>query len=273
MLIVMEQERLNIKEAIIDIISNRRKCDYTVEYSNNAKQSHMNTNKILTAEEHSKMSEIDFKKYFISKESLINWYFSYLSNIEKIDIISLIGREIKVGEIQRILSIGAGPSVIEYGIKKIFGDRIELICVDYDSYIIKNVKRLFPDILADQFDFTQDSINEIIKRYSPDTILMVGSGCSMDNHQLQKFLKEIRSENVKRIYCFEAAIVSKITIGKICLNRIVHLFKEKTYNFNHSFHAYYRTKKETLKIFYNSGWKIKEVRKLDSYPNTFILYK
>lgn len=271
----MKTGKVQIREAIIDIIKNRRKCDYTIEYSNDAKRSHKNSNEILSAEEHSKMSEIDFKNYFSSKESLIKWYFSYLSNIDKLDIISLVGQEIKMGgyERQRILSIGAGPSVIEYGIKRIFHDKVEIVCVDYDAFIMENVARLFSDIKVDRFDFTQDSVKDLIQKYLPDIILMIGSGCSMDNRQLRDFLKEIRLTDVKRVYCFEAAIISKVTIGKMCLKRLSRLMKEKTYHFNHSFHAYYRTKRETLTLFRNSGWKIQEVRKLNSYPNTFILYK
>lgn len=257
----------------LDIYKNRRKCDYTVEYSDKAKASHENTGKILSSEEHSKMSEIDFKDCFSSRENLITWYFSYLSNIDKIDIIPEIGRRIKTGEIKKILSIGAGPSAIEYAIKKVFGRKIDITVTDYDKFIMENVKRLFPELNTAEFDFTKDDVTQMIEEYSPDTVMMIGSGCSMNDREFYSFLKEINGTGVERIYCFEAAVITKMVIAKICIKKGLDFLSKHSYDFNHSFHAYYRTKGETVRIYKKAGWKIKEIHHLVSYPVAFELIR
>lgn len=265
--------RIKYISEISDIIKERRKCDYTVEYSEQAKTSHDDTGKLLTAEEHSKMSEIDFSNHFQDRDALIKWYFSYLSNIDKLDIVTLMGHEINNGGISRILSIGAGPSVIENCLKEIYSEKLEILCTDYDRYIITGIKDIFPNIQAKEFDFIKDDICSLIKEFDPDTVIMIGSGCSMDEKELEAFLSKIQKTDVKRVYCFEAAIVSNLTIFKICLRKIIMLFKGRYIRGVHSFHAYYRTYKETVKIYKRAGYKYEKIRGLSSYPNAFKLYK
>lgn len=57
---------------IRDSIDKSNMCSYTIEYSDKTKEKMGKESRLLSAEEHSEMSEIDFKEYF-----------NYLSNSKK----------------------------------------------------------------------------------------------------------------------------------------------------------------------------------------------
>ena len=54
--------------------------DFTTDYSEEAKSSIKPSSKLLSSEEHSKLSLEDLKNVLVDRESTIRWYFSYLSN-------------------------------------------------------------------------------------------------------------------------------------------------------------------------------------------------
>lgn len=94
-------------------IKNSRMIGYTIEYSEEAELLNGGRGRMLTSQEHSRMSEMDFKNYFVSDQTLIKWYFSYLENINHLSVVSTVGVLIKEGKARNILSLGCGPAVNE----------------------------------------------------------------------------------------------------------------------------------------------------------------
>lgn len=70
---------------------------YSNEYSEKAKSLPHYFGRVLTAEEHSKMSEMDFDVYFQNEQALFKWYFSYLENEKKLWIASVVASLIRGG--------------------------------------------------------------------------------------------------------------------------------------------------------------------------------
>lgn len=255
---------------IVEAFESFRKCDYGVEYSDKAKRSHLETGTLLTADEHSKMSEIDFKDHFSSRERLIQWYFSYLSNMNKISILTEVGNYLKTQGESKVISFGSGPSVLEYFLKLMLGDKVKLLCTDYDSFIIDNAKRIFPEMEFAVFDFYAEEY-EVLARFGADTALLLGSACSMDNARYIQFLKKLKSLGIRRVFCFEAATYGLVQwIYAIARNMVKQLLKGEEKGI-HSFHAYRRAAYEAERIFSEAGFKYDRL-KGHAYTYAYFLY-
>lgn len=177
--------------------------------------------------------------------------------------------------------------MIELLIKRMYQDDVDIIVTDYDSYIVDRVKNIFTEIKVENFDFYKDDPRDIILKYKIDTVLMIGSACSMDNNTYLGFLKFIRNSRVKNILTFEAGIVNdifrfKYPLGIILKSAYLFFFKRdefdkraKDLEENTTYHAFIRTKRQLKKIYKASGFKEeyignKNIRFL-SYTNAYLL--
>ncbi len=255
-------------------IASNKLCNYSVEYSEKAKKLEHNRKGLLSSEEHSKMSEIDFVEHFSSVENLLKWYFGYLNNINKLEPVSVIGTAIRdsitgVGggrSVRKILSFGAEPSVLEFLLKCFFQEEVDIVVTDYDQFIIEQVSKLFPDLHAEKFDFYNDDPKDLVRRYHIDTVVMFGSACSMDSTTYKHFLKKLSECGVKTIFTFEAAILPawryhlqplEILVRLICLYLFHHeKYEKRKKDFDNmaSFHAYKRSFGSLKKIYRKAGW-------------------
>ncbi len=256
------------------LIASNKLCNYSVEYSEKAKKLEHNRKGLLSSKEHSKMSETDFAEHFSSVENLLKWYFSYLNNINKLEPVSVIGTEIRdsiaaMGEgrsVKSILSFGAGPSVLEFLLKRFFQEEVNIVVTDYDQFIMEQVSELFPELHAVKFDFYNDDPRELVEQYHVDTVIMFGSACSMDDATYKLFLKKLSKYGVKTVFTFEAAILPAwryyfqpfIMIARLlCLYLFQHdeyEKRKKDFDSMVSFHAYKRTCINLKRIYKKSGW-------------------
>lgn len=248
----------------------RRLCFYTSEYSDRAKSQCRHSEKLLTAEEHSKMSEVDFACHFESIDKLVKWYFGYLSNITKLGVISCIGEFIKQGDSKNIISYGAGPSVLEYFLKMIFQEDIHIVVTDYDEFMVDGARKLFNNMNAERFDFYNDDPEQLISKYKIDTAIMIGSACSMDDEMYIHFLRRLAKCNIRTIFTFEAGVYNNsvkrirsdvmklLYLLKLCFLYIFHRSayesrKERFITDSQCFHAYSRSINELEKIYAGGG--------------------
>lgn len=253
-------------------LKNSRLCAYGIEYSIEAKELEHNREGLLTSEEHSKMSELDFSDHFSDIGTLKQWYFSYLNNVNKLEALSVVGEAIRGGHCKNIVSFGSGPSVLELYLKDMFQKKIKVVVTDYDKFIMSRVQTLMPEITALTFDFYTDDPAKIIEDSTADTVILFGSACSMDEETYIKFLGRIAETGVKNIFTFEAAIGSclKYYLYPFCLVLkilFLYLFKRKKYEerkkrFENqsSFHAYKRTRNKLKRIYKLAGWDYEHVR-------------
>ncbi len=262
---------------IILAYKNLNKIDYTCEYTQKAKDSRKSSFEILSSDEHSRLSEIDFSEYFSSREKLINWYFNYLDNINQVDVISVIGEKIKAAcnvdseekHKIKIVSFGSGPSVIEFFLKSIYQNRVEIFCCDYDNFMMKACESLFNNMSFCCFNFYQEDY-EKISCFNPDIAILIGSGCSMDNKQYILFLKKLHMLGIKDIFCFEAGIYTSVKYlyrNLLKIGRAVFLGEN-----NHTYHAYARTPTKIKLIYKKSGFKFDRIKGMRSFKFAYHLY-
>ena len=262
-------------------ISSVRLFSYSSEYSEKAKAASEHENRLLTAEEHAQMSEIDFEDHFSSIDKLFKWYFCYLSNIKKLGVITAIGEEIKAGNARNIISFGAGPSVLEYMLKMIFQEDVHMVVTDYDNWLVEHVSNLMPNLYANTFDFYHDDPSPLINEHRIDTAIMIGSACSMDNETYIKFLKRLYNCGVCNILTFEAGVSRKrdlftayiMKLLHICKNLVLWFFRNKQYEerkmrflkYERCFHAVSRTRRELERIYSRGGYLFSEMGYVDPY--------
>lgn len=251
-----------------------KKCIYSIEYSEEAKQSIDYSDGIYSGLEHGQMSEMDLKDVFTSKEKLVAWYFRYLRNNTKLDVISQIIEEIEKRKLKNLFSVGSGPAVLEYFVKLMTKQDIRMVATDYDWFMVKKAQELLEGIIVEEFDFYKHKISEKAEEYLIDGIIMIGSGCSMDSKKYAEFLREANNSKVKCVFCFEAAIRSNMKSA--CLTIQCFLMALKKWIIRDELskecgHAYYRSKRELLSIYKMSGYSIRRLRKTKAYKYCYVL--
>ena len=263
-----------------DELKKVKMCAFTSEYSEVAKDTVKKENEILSGEEHSKLSEIDLGEFFVDRKSTLRWYFSYLANYTKITSLGLLVKTLvdrakdnpdAIGG--GVLSLGAGPCVLEHMLADILPDMRVYAC-DYDSYMIDNARRQFKNITASQFDFYKDDAQTFVRDNDIRFVVMFGSSCSMDDEKYRDFLRGLHDSPVEGIITFEAGMVPPSSLMKSYIITLLYCCKhyfltrdKKTLLRTGCFHAFCRTKSEFRRIYKASGWKFRELDKsLQTYP-------
>ena len=248
---------------------------YGPEYSSEAKKMGGRKRNPLSAEEHSKMSEVDFRDYYVNRDSLFQWYFKYLSNIDKLDALSDAVRLIRKYKIKRVLSLGCGPGVLEYIMAEMLGGEVKLICADYDSFMVEGGNDLLGDRLEfKKFDFYNDDIKDMIRNHNIEMIIMFGSACSMDNENYERFLKEVGQTDNKFIISFEAGVSGMkwvaVKILRVVKYALLYI-KGVPHRTIEAGHAYFRDITELKKIYKKANWHIEKLSRKRNYKYSYLL--
>lgn len=237
-----------------------RMLGYTSEYSEEAKKNLGGTgSSVMSGTAHSSMSEYDFKEYYRDAKTLIKWYFSYLSNIQKLDAVGQVVDFIRKKQIKRVLSVGAGPGVLEYFIKELTEETV-IYAGDYDSFLVENGQKLLGcDRLSFfLFDFYNDDIREICNKKEIELIVMFGASCSMDDETYIKFLLECKKSPVKYVISHEAGVISSKEALRRFAKRLYYaigrFFRKEAPRGLTAIHAYWVTERILKKIYSKGGW-------------------
>lgn len=67
----------------------------------------------------------------------IEWYFAYLQNTDKLSAVGKIVKYVQENSVRTILSLGAGPGVLEYMLCLMLGEGIKVVATDYDSFFVE----------------------------------------------------------------------------------------------------------------------------------------
>lgn len=249
--------------------------DFTSEYSEEAKDTVKKDNELLSGEEHSKLSEIDLKQILTDRKSTLRWYFNYLSNYKKITSLGLLVKVLHERMKDKpasdmmggVLSLGAGPCVLEHFLADILPD-MKIYACDYDAYMIDNARRHFTNITVSQFDFYKDDVPSFIHDNNIRFVVMFGSSCSMNDEKYRDFLKAIYDSPVECIITFEAGIASFFDRIKSYIRTFLYCCKhyfftqdKKPQPHTGCFYAYSRTKAKFKRIYRAAGWKFQELDK------------
>jgi len=162
-----------------------------------------------------KEQEIDS---FDTPESLVRWYI--LKGNRKVKFLSL---DFLVGFInekkpKHILSLGAGPCIMEHLLKMCIPTDCKVTATDFNSYQIERAKKLLPLINPKVFDFMKDDVTKLGDNY--DLVIFFNSSFAMKDHEFINLINGLKKLGVKHIIDFG---------GCISLRRIPKLFLEQTW--------------------------------------------
>ncbi len=262
----------NIRE---EIENRLRRMEYTSEYSEEVKKTH-NTGCLLTSEEHSQMSEQEWGDAFHDKDEYVRWYFNYLSNSKKLDALGVALDFCINNKVKNILSLGAGPGVLEYFLSEMIG--VDIVVADYDRYLCEKAKDFFGSEKYKSviYDFYKDDLSSILTDNNIDFIIMFGSSCSMDDDTYSRFLKGCNEMKVPYLLLFEAGVCKNQVYRKRWLSIAKQICREKLLRQHKVYtpvaiHAWYRSEKILHKIYNNSGYEWTRLPRLKTYSNVYIL--
>lgn len=221
----------------------------------------------FTAEEHSYVTEKEFGNIFKSKEALLDAYFR--EDYSKLSALGFLIKHIYEEGYKNILSLGSGTCVLEYLLKCALPEKSEVIATDFDSFMIRNAKRLFPSIKALVLDFCKDDLSKI-KEMRIDLAVFFGSSYVMDDTEFISLLSKLKDLKVKEIIDFHAGYIQMKEIPKLIFMKIGGDIMEKfgLLKFRGKFHGYRRTRGELRRLYQKAGLKI--VRELAIQPYRYI---
>ncbi|MFH0861103.1 MAG: class I SAM-dependent methyltransferase [Candidatus Altiarchaeota archaeon] len=224
----------------------------------------------FTSEELSWITKQEQSKEFKTRESLLRWYLS--QNAIKLPALGFLIQHLNDERFKNILSLGAGPCVLEYLLKCALPEDSKVIAADFNSFYIEKAKLHFPSIIPLKFDFFNDDITELQKKSGVDFDVAVffGSAYVMDDVQFINLFRGLKRTGVRQIIDFYAgyiptsdlpkmfirdirsSIVSrlrKIPITKGILNKI----KPVGSSYGGKFHGYARSHSELRRLYKEAG--------------------
>lgn len=217
----------------------------------------------FTASERADLSEKELgESIFKTKESLLRYYLPL--DFKKSESWIFVYDIIKENGYRNILSLGSGPCVQEYLLKKTLSPDSQIVATDFDSFIINKAKLFFPELIVEQFDFFTDDISDLHRRLNIefDLAIFFGSSYVMDDIEFKKLFADLKKIGVKKIIDFQAGYMNKKNVLMNYLpfflaNFIRRIFgKSQIERYKGKFHGYTRDKKELRRLYKNSGLKI-----------------
>lgn len=217
---------------------------------------------------------------FNSKEDLLSYFLP--QDFKKAESWSIVLDVVKENGFRNILSLGAGPCVQEYLLKKALPPEVKIIATDFDSFTINKVKTFFPELIVEEFDFFKDEITDLQKRLGIefDLVIFFGSSYVMDDIDFIKLFGDCKKIGVKRIIDFQAGYMNYKNVIMNYLpsninNFIRKMFRKSTLpNKNNTalFHGYGRNRSELRSLYKKSDLKLqKELTNKTGYRYCAIL--
>lgn len=223
-----------------------------------------NNERQLSAEEFAEFYESKYKQNFKTKKQLLDWYAA--TDSTKFPVVDFLAEHIRSHKYKSVLSLGAGPCVLEYMLKEKLPDT-RVVATDFNPFFVNNAKRLFPSITVAAFDFFKDG-NSCLKEFGVDFDIAVffGSSYVMDDDIFIRQFSGLHELGVKSIIDFQAGYLPLRNIPRTLISRILRLG-----NANGKFHGYCRTKGELRRLYLNSGYACIEEKSIGNYEYVAII--
>ena len=259
---------------VLNEVKRHRLMSYSDEYSETALKIG-GVDHQITAEEHAKMSEVDFKENYTDLDTHMEWYFKYLSNIKKTPVLSTVASVASQNGYKNILSIGCGPGCLEYMIAMMLGKEYNIIGADYDSYIVDQNNTVMGDrVRYISYDLYKDDVVSLTEKYETDMVLLVGSSCSMDGDSYIKWLKNLTQTGVKCLIDFAAGVDNAFMfltdLSYVKKATISYLQGRRDGIPIEAAHAYRRYSFQLTDIFDKGGWDYKRIS-AEPYKHVYVL--
>ena len=131
---------------------------YTLSHDVNILKEIDNNGGQFTAEEYAYAVKKEWgETTYKTKEQLIREYL-YI-DYKKLDRLSFLIDGIKRSGYKNILSLGAGPCVLEYFLVMSLPEKSQLVAADFNGFVVEKAKKFFPQLIVEKFDFQKDDFN------------------------------------------------------------------------------------------------------------------
>jgi hypothetical protein len=232
----------------------------------------------LNSEEHASLTEATFAAHFTSRDALLRWYLS--ENNAKLTSLAFIIQEFYSSGANNILSLGAGPGVLEYLLKCALPENTRVIAADFDAFFVKKSQEFFPEILAVKFDFFDPDVERLKAKIGTDIDFVVfwGSAYVMDDGQFVRLFSRLRDAGVSTIVDFEVGYMgwkTRLTQSgiAIAMKRSGAVSRFLGRSRLGTFHGYSRTQHELRELYRRSGFKRAREAVVSPYKYVAILQR
>jgi len=255
---------------------------YTLSHDVNILKEIDNNGGQFTAEEHAYfVKKTCGETIYKTKEQLIREYL-YI-DYRKLDCLSFLIDCIKRSGHKNILSLGAGPCVLEYLLETSLPEESQLIAADFNEFVVEKAKKFFPQLIVEKFDFQKDDFKSFRTKLdiSFDLVIFFGSAYIMDDQEFIKLFGDLKKNGVKQIIDFHVgcmSIKSQIMHGPLNFLRTNFTIRKwfrtpplTNDGYRGKFHGYWRNRSAIRKLYKRSGLSIKIESSMGSYKYIAIL--
>lgn len=183
--------------------------------------------------------------------------------------------------IHNILSLGAGPCVLENCLQQMIPEPNKIVAADFDSFFISMAKKHFTSIDAEKFDFKSDDPEELQKRLGIkfDLAVFFNSSYVMDDDEFVNFFKKLKKTGIPQIIDFQSSYIpywdmpkQYADILKERLLSIVNKFLSKPIGKDKGkFHGFSRSRGSLCNLYKESGFRIIQEIKIQPYSYVAVL--
>jgi len=229
----------------------------------------------VTSEEHASLIEKRYADHFRSRDSLISWYLS--ENERKLPALDFLTKYIKEKNFSNILSLGAGPCVLEYLLNSAL-PKLKVVATDYDSFFVRKAKILLPEIIPIEFDFFKDKIADLQASLGIrfDIAVFFGSSYVMDDPQFVNLFKSLKDAGVKEIVDYQAGYMD---LGEVLSSALSPIKRSSTLRglfgkpplCTKKFHGYARSRGELRRLYREAGFRVLKEGPIGGYKYVAIL--
>jgi SAM-dependent methyltransferase len=225
---------------------------------------------LFTADEHSWLTEHEDAEHFQSYESLMSWYMR--ANFYKLGALGFLIDWLRKEKARAILSLGAGPAVLEHLIQMGLEPGVQVVATDFDKFMVAAAQRLLPNIRAVTFDLFNDNLADIETELSMkfDTAVFFGSSYVLDDPQFVGMFADLAAHGMRTIIDFQAGFLTlRRQVGSLPWARAAKrlLGRELAASeYPGKFHGYARTRREMRRLYGAAGLHIKTELSVGGYP-------
>ena len=231
----------------------------------------LNQNRRFTAEEHEYVMKKEHEKsgFLETKESLLSAYFR--EDYYKYLAVGFLVQRIYQKNYKNIISLGAGTCVPEYLLKCALPEDSKVVAADFDPFLIKNARRVFPSIIPIVFNFCNDRLDRLKKlKIDFDLAVFFGSAYVMNDPEFVRLFAGLKKLGIKEIIDFHAGYIPTSEIPKLILMKFgtYVLDKLELLGYRGKFHGYRRTRGELRRLYREAGLSL--VQELSIPPYKYV---
>jgi len=242
-------------------------------------------------------------KYLDSKDKILNYYLknkllslhsetqrntakhsetprNTAKNLPRINIVTFLIEFINSNRISNIFSFGAGLGVNEYLLKVCLSKDSKVIALDFNKLSIEKIGLFFPEVVAYEFNFFTDKIEDIIgKSYLLNSLaIFISSSYVLNDEDFVKLFSSLKKQGVKYIIDFNSGFINNKIFIRECIKMFLNYMKIDNLFYIKpkldeiiSFQGYSRTKNHYRSLYQQSGCKVLKEISISTYDYVAIL--